>query len=227
MPRFFFSYPPNLLRYVMQLPAQAIATLCAEPFKLVSPAKLKREVIRGKSAGLSAASYDMTIGHDLTLGVHPGLIIAKHIEEWGFANVLPLQWALKDNPSHTALAFTEEDLDIPNFIGAQVADKSSYARIFVSALNTFADPGFKGNLTLELINHGPEPVVIKAGDPIVQLLFTALSSPTDRPYDGKYMHQTKAAHGPRIEPDGTATYDFPDTVPYQGELTLTYPEDKS
>jgi dCTP deaminase len=98
-----------------------------------------------------------------------------------------------------ALAHTEEDLLIPTDVSAQVCDKSSYARVFCSAFNTFIDPGFKGNLTLELVNHGDKPVIIRKGDPIVQVLFTRLDQPTDRPYSGKYQHQTKAAHGARFE----------------------------
>jgi len=189
----------------MQLSSQTITLLCMGDKPMIKPAKLTREVINGKSAGVSAASYDMTIGHNLTLGIHPGLIIANHVtagnnfDKGVGGDLYRLQYALWDNPSHTALAFTAEDLDLPNFIGAQVADKSSYARVFVSALNTFADPGFTGNLTLELINHGPEPVTIKAGDPIVQLLFTTLDQSTTNPYVGKYQHQTKEAHGARYE----------------------------
>ena len=52
---------------------------------------------------------------------------------------------------------------------------------------------------MELVNHGPEPIIFKAGDPIVQIVFSRLDMPTDRPYDGKYQHQTKGAHPARYE----------------------------
>ena len=59
--------------------------------------------------------------------------------------------------------------------------------------------GFVGNLTLELVNFGDQLVDIKAGDPICQIAFHWLDEPTERPYRGKYMNQTKAAHGARYE----------------------------
>lgn len=182
----------------MTLSAQSIAEYAAI-LRMIEPFFPDKIVVNGKSAGLSCASYDMTIGHDLVIGIHPAFIIQQHILDHGFSNEHSLRTALSMNPSHTALAHTEEDLRIPTDVSAQVCDKSSYARIFCSAFNTFIDPGFKGNLTLELVNHGDKPVLLKKGDPIVQVLFTLLDKPTDRPYAGKYQHQTKAAHAARFE----------------------------
>jgi dCTP deaminase len=184
----------------MQLSAQTIRDLAYRQL-MIFPFQSDKIVVRGKSAGLSAASYDMTIGHDLVLGVNPAYIIQNHILDFGLDADFEwgLQNQLRNNPPYTALAYTTEDLHMPNDVAASVADKSSYARVFCSAFNTFIDPGFHGNLTLELVNHGAEPVIYKAGDPVVQLLFTKLDQPTDRPYVGKYNHQTKAAHPARIE----------------------------
>ena len=137
---------------------------------MIDPFVDQNIVVNGMSYGLSAASYDVRIGHDLEM------------------------WA-----GESALAHTEENLDIPENICGMVFDKSTYARRFVSAMNTFIDPGFRGNLTLELINHSSEIVRIKKGDPICQIVFQALNGATDRPYQGKYSGQTKAAHGPRFE----------------------------
>jgi deoxycytidine triphosphate deaminase len=38
-----------------------------------------------------------------------------------------------------------------------VLDKSSYARVFVTAFNTFIDCGFCGNMTLELTRPAAQP----------------------------------------------------------------------
>ena len=186
----------------MRLAAQTIREY-ARLHHMITPFHEERFVVRGKSGGLSSASYDMTIGHDLTLGVNPSYIIERHISggynmaEQG--DLEKLRYDLTCNPPCAALAHTTEDLRMPTFIDAQVTDKSSYARVFCSAFNTYVDPGFRGNLTLELVNHGREPMVIKAGDPIVQLLFTLLDRATDRPYKGKYQDQTKGAHPTRYE----------------------------
>jgi len=190
----------------MILSAQSIMARCSGPRPLISPFNPKRVVVNGKSAGLSSASYDCTIDHDLVLGVNPAHIIAAHVMEYGlsFAYEARLQAALRSNPPMQALAFTAEDFHFPPDLSGAVCDKSSYARVFVSAFNTFFDPGFWGNATLELVNLGDKPVTFRKGDPVCQFLFTQLDAPTVSPYEGKYLGQTKAAHTSRHEnADGT------------------------
>ena len=153
-----------------QLSAQSIRALCERKPPLISPFVDKKVVVNGKSYGLSAASYDVRIAHNLSL-----------------------------LPGEAALAHTVEDFHMPPDVVGYVIDKSSYARRFVTAFNTLLDPGWHGNLTLELVNLGPSTVDIAAGDPIAQIAFHWLDEPTDLPYAGKYAGQTKAAHGPRFE----------------------------
>lgn len=187
------------------LSAQAIQFLCRDvraSQKMISPFTAEKIVVNGKSYGLSAATYDVRIAHDLTLYPDP----VKHLQKlvttnryWSTANVLD-QWVttMRDEPNH-ALAYTMEDFYMPDNVCGVVMDKSTYARQFMSAMNTFIDPGFKGNLTLELVNHGADPITLHAGDPVAQILFLEMDQATDRPYSGKYQHQTKAAHPARFE----------------------------
>lgn len=153
-----------------QLSAQSIRRLCVNTPQMIFPFENGRKVLNGKSYGLSAASYDVRIAHDLSL-----------------------------LPREAALAHTLEDFNIPLNVVGYVIDKSSYARRFVTAFNTLLDPGWHGNLTLELVNLGPSVVDIAAGDPIAQIAFHWLDEATDAPYNSKYQGQTKAAHGPRYE----------------------------
>ena len=186
-----------------RLSAQSIHELCVAEKPLISPYSPEKVVVNGKSAGRSSASYDCCIDHDLELGVNPAFMIADHVMKWGFTQPQLLKEALEANPPMTALAYTQEDFWMPANVSGDVCDKSSYARVFVSAFNTFFDPGFHGNGTLELVNLSDKPVSIKKGDPICQFIFTWLDRPTDRPYDGKYQHQTKGAHPARYElPNG-------------------------
>lgn len=210
-----------------RLSTQTIRDLCIDPISgeplekpLISPFVGEKMRVHGKSYGLSHASYDVRINHDLTLGVHPSIIWAKYMEkranyaaqhdpaeDWGRTIAW---WAQLDkecaeelaaNPPYFSLAHTMEDFCFPDNVSGQVADKSTYARLFVSAFNTFFDPGFHGNATLELVNLSDQPVVYRAGDPVCQFLFDFLDQNTERPYDGKYQHQTKASHAARFEPD--------------------------
>ncbi len=186
-----------------QLCAQTLEALCRADRPLITPFSAEKVVLNGKSYGLSAASYDVRIAHDLVLGPSPDRLLISMMQanrNWHALTVLEA-WAdkLTSLPPPNALAHTEEDFDIPTNVVGYVIDKSTYARVFVNAFNTLLDPGWKGNLTLELVNHGSEAVEIKAGDPIVQLAFHWLDKPTKLPYVGKYQNQTKAAHGPRYD----------------------------
>lgn len=181
-----------------RLSAQSIRELCTGFVPpMITPFEPEKVVVNGKSYGLSHASYDCRIAHDLTLGVHPGILMAQSmLRNDPYGRMVDL---LDKNPPHFALAHTIEDFHFPDNVSGQVADKSTYARLFVSAFNTFFDPGFHGNATLELVNLSDKPVVYKAGDPVCQFLFDWLDKPTDNPYRGKYQNQPKKAVGPIFE----------------------------
>lgn len=185
----------------MQLSAQSILRLCKSEKPLIMPFTPEKWIFNGKSYGLSGASYDVRIAHDLTLGPNPVFLLAEMARTWPTSKWLVPDWAQKlgNYPPSKALAHTLEDFDIPDNVVGYVIDKSSYARVFVSAFNTLLDPGWRGNLTLELVNLGSEVIDIKAGDPIVQIAFHWLDENTIHPYRGKYYDQTKEAHGPRYE----------------------------
>jgi deoxycytidine triphosphate deaminase len=158
---------------------------------MISPFLADKLVINGKSAGASSASYDCRIASDLTLGVNPAFIIGNHVARYGFDRSVEhlLQSKLNNNYPCFSLANTIEDFCLPANVSGAVVDKSSYARVFVTALNTFFDPGFHGNATLELVNCSDQPVHIKKGDPICQFVFSWLDETTERPYVGKYQNQ--------------------------------------
>lgn len=155
-----------------QLSYQSIRRLCERDQPMIAPFVREKRVINGVSYGLGPASYDVRIAHDLRL-----------------------------YRGQASLAHTVEDFAMPDNVVGYVIDKSTYARRFVTAFNTLIDPGFVGNLTLELVNLGNDVVNVRTGDPIVQIVFHWLDESTERPYGpgDKYFGQTKAAHGPRFE----------------------------
>lgn len=85
-------------------------------------------------------------------------------------------------------ASTVERFFMEGDIMGVVHDKSTWARRGLSVFNTVLEPGWHGFLTLELINHGRETLVINAGDPIAQVIFHRLDIPVAG-YDGKYQNQ--------------------------------------
>jgi deoxycytidine triphosphate deaminase len=208
-----------------QLSAQSIAELCDPdlgreecwhwwpgrgPTPMIHPFLRDKLVINGVSAGLSAASYDIRIAHDLTLGPHPGYLLWDVLEaiearspslggERGNYALGALLGHLRKVAPCFALAHSIEDFALPHDVAGYVCDKSSYARRGVSAFNTLFDPGFRGNATLELVNLSDREVFIRAGDPICQLVFHRLDRHTDRPYVGKYQDQPRKPVGAIME----------------------------
>ncbi len=125
----------------------------------------EKTIFDGMSYGLGAAGYDIRVREDVILFAH----------------------ACK-------LASSLEHFKIPNNVLAKVADKSSWARKFVTVQNTIIESGWRGYLTLEIINHNPHQMIkIKAGSPIAQIIFHLLDEPTELPYQGKYQDQAAEA----------------------------------
>lgn len=102
------------------------------------------------------------------------------------------------HPGEFILGGTLEKLNVPDDLVARVEGRSSYGRlgIIVHATAGFVDPGFEGDITLEIQNLGNAPVKIYPEDRICQLVFETMTSEAEEPYgektDTKYMGQTGA-----------------------------------
>ena len=100
------------------------------------------------------------------------------------------------HPGDFVLGSTEEFVEIPIDMVARIEGKSSLGRlgIIIHATAGFVDPGFKGDLTLEISNVGKIPVALYPGMRIAQLSLMYLSSPATQPYGVKnnYQGQTGA-----------------------------------
>lgn len=94
------------------------------------------------------------------------------------------------HPGEFVLGTIKEYVKIPNDIVAQVDGRSSLGRlaILVHATAGFIDPGFEGNITLELSNVGKMPVAFYPNMRVCQISFSRLSSPSERPYGHPNRH---------------------------------------
>lgn len=86
-----------------------------------------------------------------------------------------------------AIASTVDEFKMPPTLVGVVHDKSTWARCGISVFNTVIEPGWCGFLTLEIVYHGSEPLVIPAGAGIAQVLFSSVYNNAN--YSGKYQHQ--------------------------------------
>lgn len=82
------------------------------------------------------------------------------------------------------LGATLERIGIPPDLVGVLDGKSTLGRegLLVHCTAGYIDPGFRGTVTLELKNLGPEPILLEAGMLIGQLRLHVLSSRCERPY---------------------------------------------
>ena len=152
-----------------------LSLLAAQPLEPMEQEKIRFE---GTSYGLSEAGYDLRIKQDITFikdafGDRVTVKDPNGSEETFFGSF--------------CLASTVEKFNMPNYLVAEVKDKSTWARCGLSVFNTVVEPGWSGWLTLELVYHGQNTLRIPAGSGIAQALFSQVTNPATYG-NGKYQN---------------------------------------
>jgi len=110
----------------------------------------------------------------------------------GFKDGYPLR------PGAFALASTAEVVGLASDLCARVEGRSSLGRLglCIHATAGFIDPGFSGQITLELFNMSPHVLLLIPGMTICQLAVQQMGAPSARPYGAergsKYQGQAGA-----------------------------------
>jgi dCTP deaminase len=88
------------------------------------------------------------------------------------------------HPGEFVLGQTLEWVELPDDLVARLEGKSSLGRLGLLIHSTagYVDPGWKGNLTLELSNVANLPIALYYGMKIGQISFFKMSSAVERPY---------------------------------------------
>ena len=101
-------------------------------------------------------------------------------------------------PGQFVLATTMEYFELPDNLTAFVEGRSSLGRMGLFIQNAgWVDPGFEGEITLELFNANRCAIELKAGRRVGQLVFALMDKTAENPYKGKYQGQ-KGATGSRV-----------------------------
>ena len=79
-----------------------------------------------------------------------------------------------------------EWVELPQDLAATLMCRSTLGRQGVLIGAGFVDPGFRGNLTLCLVNGGEKDILLKAGMRIVQIIFHEVRNNTTL-YNGTYQ----------------------------------------
>jgi dCTP deaminase len=102
-------------------------------------------------------------------------------------------------PKQYELTATLERVELGLKTMASLHIRSSLAREGVIGSFAVVDPGFRGQLTLNLHNDGEKAITIRKGEPIVQIVFHRLESPARKGYGGIYQNSRGVVPSQRHE----------------------------
>lgn len=102
------------------------------------------------------------------------------------------------HPGEFVLGTTVERVEVPNDLVARVEGRSSLGRlaVIIHATAGFVDPGYRGQITLELSNLGTVPVALYPEMRCSQIVFEEMTSEADRPYGAERGSKYQDQEGP-------------------------------
>jgi len=158
---------------------------------------------------IQPASVDLRLGREFLEFqrtnipcIHPNS--SQEVDEYVSETVVDEDGEFILHPGDFVLGTTKERVEIPNDLIAHVEGRSSLGRlaIVVHATAGLCDPGYKGQITLELSNLGAAPVALAPDMRISQLTFTELSTPAERPYGAERGSKYQDQSGPQASKIG-------------------------
>ncbi|WP_256392339.1 dCTP deaminase [Natronoarchaeum rubrum] len=158
---------------------------------------------------IQPASVDLRLGREFLEFqrtnipcIHPDS--SQEVDEYVSETVVDEGGEFILHPGDFVLGTTKERVEIPNDLIAHVEGRSSLGRlaIVVHATAGLCDPGYKGQITLELSNLGAAPVALAPDMRISQLTFTELSTPAERPYGAERGSKYQDQSGPQASKIG-------------------------
>lgn len=162
--------------------------------KMLDEKKLVIEPITKEQ--IQPASVDIRLGNTFSIVEDSPTGMINLEEEIRYKTITSDAYILL--PNQFVLATTMEYFDLPEDLTAFVEGRSSLGRMGLFIQNAgWVDPGFKGEITLELYNANRCAIELKAGRRVGQLVFAKMDHAALNPYSGKYQGQ-KGATGSRV-----------------------------
>ena len=123
------------------------------------------------------------------------------------------------HPGEFVLGSTFERVALPDDLVGRLEGKSSLGRVGLIIHSTagYVDPGFEGQITLELSNVATVPILLYPGMRVAQISFLTMTTPAARPYaspglDSHYQGQRGPTES-RLRVAGAAPDDRPQSSP--------------
>ena len=171
----------------MVLSDRTIMRMLEEGTLRISP--LEREQIQ-------PASVDIRLGNTFSIVEDSPTGIVTLDKEMKYKTITSDTYVLL--PNQFVLATTQEYFELPDDLTAFVEGRSSLGRMGLFIQNAgWVDPGFRGEITLELFNANRYAIELQSGHRIGQLVFARMAENALHPYAGKYQGQ-KGATGSKV-----------------------------
>ncbi len=140
-----------------------------------------------KEKDIQPASVDVRLGSHFRIfknSNHAYIDPEKDQENLTEEIIVPEGEAFVLHPGQFALGTTFEKLTLPDDILGKLEGKSTLGRLGLMIHSTagYVDPGWNGELTLELSNVATLPIMLRPRMRIGQLSFERMSSSVERPY---------------------------------------------
>lgn len=166
--------------------------------RLIERSKLrfvvKNRVLRSNEVNIQPASVDLRLGDTFQIPKHETEPVDITSDD-----AVSRVWekckaeSIVIDPHQFILATTMETVWLPNDLTAFVEGRSSIGRLGLFIQNAgWVDPGFVGDITLEIFNASPYPIKLTSGMRICQLVLAKLDTFAENPYNGKYQYQSGA-----------------------------------
>ena len=147
-------------------------------------------------AQIQPASIDIRLGNTFSIVKDSSTGIINLADKIEYETIETDTYVLL--PGQFVLATTMEYFELPDDLTAFVEGRSSLGRMGLFIQNAgWVDPGFKGEITLELFNANRCAIELKAGRRVGQLVFAKMDEKALNPYRGKYQGQ-RGATGSRV-----------------------------
>jgi len=138
-----------------------------------------------RDSQVNATGVDLRLGYDFLVSImtrRPSVALAPSPDRDRRSIASFFQETRRDlgdtfvlYPSQVALTTTLEYVSVPQNMFADIVTRSSFNRLGVQ-LATSVQPGYRGCVSLELINHGQSPIQLVVGGRIVEARFYELEN---------------------------------------------------
>lgn len=188
----FFPRPNNPQITLDKITDEQLEDFLIRNPRMITPFVEKLQDKNKISYGLSSFGYDATCADTFKVvdSNYNGILDPKDVDPKAFKEIKADTFIIP--PHGFVLTYTKEIFDMPEDVLSICMAKSTLARVGLVVGVTPLEPGWRGQVTIELSNTTDLPIKVYSHEGICQFLFYQGNSAADISYkkrNGKYMDQ--------------------------------------